>query len=291
MSHSFGASNYRHSHPRAKSRSERQPQQAAPPSRFEFDEDHLEEKGRPKSSSAAVRTRSMPLHQRTQTHVLFDEMIHSARRIVSVPSDREKVRTTTRIVNLASDYLNRKKAASGALITEQNLPYSPQLKAIPREHLSYLVRQRENGAWQATVSIFCPSSSTAQESPSPHHYFIYSFLPCYRSPWLSPMYEVIIQIRKELDQVTSPLASMLLKKEHWQQPVTMLPLYGPSLAKEAAAQSVVTRSNRIRALLIVEIVVNWSVPNAPRLVGRVACFLPRTITMKALSEYVISVSN
>jgi len=115
----------------------------------------------------------------------------SARRLEAAPSDKEKVRTTTRVLSLAARYLRRKlssidlslfgdekadasRASRGhggeklalSQLQHQQLQEQQQQQAalanfgtirpIPRQHLSYHVRRRENGAWQATVSLVQP---------------------------------------------------------------------------------------------------------------------------------------
>ena len=151
------------------------------PSRFEYeeeegDEDEVEQQQynhkrqhrvrsgpatlpprQPPPTVDTTRPKSLPLRHRTDTQVLSDDLICSAHRIVSAPTDREKVKTTSRIMNLASRYLSRKMATSKSSSTSLRAtvatynPYPHHLESIPRQHLSYLVRQRENGAWQATV--------------------------------------------------------------------------------------------------------------------------------------------
>ena len=96
-------------------------------------------------------------------------------------SDRDKVRTTTRVLNLASQYLRGKMDTFSSFDLSSTLSMldpggsskpSTSLSAlssssggganfgtirpVPRQYLNYHVRQRENGAWQATVSLVQP---------------------------------------------------------------------------------------------------------------------------------------
>jgi hypothetical protein len=140
-------------------------------------------------------------HARTQTETLGRALTASARRLEKAPSDKEKVRTTTRVLSLAAKYLGRKlssidlgslslfgddkgaAAAGGGAVPGSRAPWGGgggggggeealaasqmqlqqtalanygTIRPVPRQHLSYHVRRRENGAWQATLSLVQP---------------------------------------------------------------------------------------------------------------------------------------
>ncbi|KAM3577540.1 hypothetical protein VYU27_000703 [Nannochloropsis oceanica] len=146
----------------------------------------------PTTHPSAVR--SVPTHRHSQQYQLPNTMPHvrsntqtlgqvlsaSGARLQATSSDRDKVRTTTRVLNLASQYLQVKMNTFSSFDLSSSLSMldpggsknpSTSLSAssssgngatygtirpVPRQYLNYHVRQRENGAWQATVSLVQP---------------------------------------------------------------------------------------------------------------------------------------
>jgi len=110
-------------------------------------------------------------HVRSNTQTLGKVLSTSGARMQATSSDREKIRSTTRVINLASQYLRRKtgtsfssdlsstlsgqEASKGKPSTSNGARFGT-IRPVPRQYLNYHVRQRENGAWQATVSLVQP---------------------------------------------------------------------------------------------------------------------------------------
>ncbi len=126
--------------------------------------------------AAATRPQTLP-HVRTNTETLGQVLAASGTRMQSASSDRDKVRTTTRVLSLATQYLRTKIEGFSSFDLTAALSLSGggegpsssslsrggsgsanfgTLRPVPRQFLSYHVRQRENGAWQATVSLVQP---------------------------------------------------------------------------------------------------------------------------------------